>query len=260
MINALFGIKKNMTSTYDARGRRTAATVLEVAPNLVLGVKVKDSKDGYDAVQLGMGHKKSLKKPQQGLVKKAGFDSDVRWIREVKATEAGEKPGQQILVSAIFSPGDSVKVTGTSKGRGFQGGVKRYNFQGGPKTHGQSDRHRAPGSIGSGTTPGRVYKGKRMAGHYGSDTVSVKGLEVISVDKNNNLITIKGGIPGPIGGLIKITKLGRIKGYTPPPEEKPSEEEEQADSSVKTLESGESENQVREEAAASDNKGDENAS
>lgn len=214
-----------MTSDYDTRGRRVAATVLEITPNLVIQTKAKDGKDGYNALQLGTGNKKSLKKPQLGAIKKAGLnDRQFRWIKEVRVDEVTHQPGQEILASAIFSPGDSVKVTGVSKGRGFQGGVKRYNFQGGPKTHGQSDRHRAPGSIGSGTTPGRVYKGKRMAGHYGVDTVSVRGLEVIRIDNSHNLLVVKGGIPGHIGGLVQITKLGRIKGYTPPPEEKVDEE------------------------------------
>ena len=123
-------------------------------------------------------------------------------------------------------------MTSISKGKGFQGGVKRYNFAGGPKTHGQSDRHRAPGSIGSGTTPGRVYKGKHMAGHMGADQVSVKGLEVIGVDKTNNLLIVKGGVPGFNGALVTVTKLGRIRGYIPPPEEKADEEEEVSEAAV----------------------------
>ncbi len=214
-----------MTSTYDARGRRVGATILEVGPNFVTQIKNKD-KDGYEATQLGFSTKKSVKKPQVGHAKKAGVDQKLRFFREV--TGKVEDLGRELHVGDVFSKGDAVKVAGVSKGRGFAGGVKRYNFAGGPKTHGQSDRHRAPGSLGSGTTPGRVYKGKRMAGHYGFDTVSVKNLEVVTVDKKNNLLVVKGGVPGPVGSLVEITKLGRIKGYTPPPEEKIEEEEEQS--------------------------------
>ncbi len=137
-------------------------------------------------------------------------------------------PGQEIKLDQVFSIGDAVKVTGVSKGKGFQGGMKRHGFHGGPRTHGQSDRERAPGSIGSGTTPGRVYKGKRMAGHMGSDSVTTRNLEVVGMDKINNLIFIKGAIPGATGGLVSVTKLGRIKGYTPPPEEKIEEETEES--------------------------------
>lgn len=224
MITTLLGIKKGMTSTYDARGRRVGATILEVTPNLVTQVKREEGKDGYNAIQVGLGLKKSVKKPQVGHLKKANIEQKVRFLREVRADKADVEAGQAIEVGKVFAKGDEVKVTGTSKGRGFQGGVRRHGFHGGPKTHGQSDRHRAPGSIGSGTTPGRILKGKKMAGHMGAETVTVRGLEVVGVDKKNNLLTIKGGIPGPVGGLVTIQKLGRIKGYTPPPEEKEEEE------------------------------------
>lgn len=239
MINTMLGIKKGMTSTYDSRGRRVGATVLLVEPNFVTQIKTPE-KDGYLAFQLGVGSKKSVKKSQIGHAKKAGLVSPggeagkkIRWFREVRVQGVGGseqsetlKPGIEITLAQVFSIGDALKVTGISKGKGFQGGVKRYNFRGGPKTHGQSDRHRAPGSIGAGTTPGRVYKGKKMAGHMGVERVSYKGLEVVAIDKTNNMITIKGGIPGSVGGLVILEKQGRIKGYTPPPEEKPSEEEE----------------------------------
>lgn len=238
MLNTLLAIKKRMTSTYDARGRRVGATILEVIPNVVTQVKKFDSKDGYDAIQLGMGTKKSVRKPQIGHAKKAGLDQKIRWFREVRTDDVSVEPGQEITVGKVFAKGDEVKVTGVSKGHGFQGGVKRYGFHGGPKTHGQSDRHRAPGSIGSGTTPGRVLKGKRMAGHMGVDQVSVRGLEVVSIDKKNNLITIKGAVPGPAEALVIIEKLGRIKGYTPPPEEKEDEEE------VEKVEAAEAQEQV----------------
>lgn len=241
MIQALIGTKKNMTSTYDSRGRRVGATILEVSPNLVAQVKNKEDKDGYNAVQLGYGAKKSVSKPQIGHVKKAGIDQKVRWFKEVRVNSdelrmknttqplkidlENIKPGQQITVNQVFSVGDIVKVTGISKGKGFAGGVKRWGFAGGPKTHGQSDRHRAPGSIGSGTTPGRVYKGKKMAGHTGNEKSSVLNAEVVKIDRANNLVFVKGGVPGSVGGDLLITKLGRVRGYTAPPEEKVEEED-----------------------------------
>lgn len=212
-----------MTSTYDSRGRRVGATVVEIASNFVTQVKTSEGKDGYNAVQLGFGTKKSVKKPQLGIGKKIGVEMPIRYFREVKEEAADLQPGTEIKLDQVFSLGNAVKVTGTSKGKGFAGVVKRHGFHGGPKTHGQSDRHRAPGSIGSGTTPGRVYKGKKMAGHMGSDTVSARNLEVVGMDKVNNLLIIKGAVPGATGGLVTITKLGRVKGYTPPPEEKVEE-------------------------------------
>ncbi len=236
MVNTLLGTKKDMTSTYDSRGRRVGATIVEIKPNLVAQIKTTEGKDGYDALQLGYGTKKLVKKPQLGHVKKSGLDAKVRWFREVRIKGEGEsvkgeveslEPGTEIKLDQVFSMGDAVKVSGVSKGKGFQGGVRRHGFHGGPKTHGQSDRLRAPGAIGSGTTPGRVYKGKKMAGHMGAERVSVKNLEVVGLDKENNLLVVKGAVPGPVGSLVMVTKLGRIKGYTPPPEEKPEEEEEQ---------------------------------
>lgn len=227
-----------MTSTYDARQRRVGATVIEVTPNVVTQVKTSDGKDGYEAIQLGFGTKKSVRKPQIGHVKKAGVEGKIRWFREVRTEKADLEAGKEIKVGDVFAKGDEVKVSGTSRGRGFQGGMRRHGFHGGPKTHGQSDRHRAPGSIGSGTTPGRILKGKKMAGHMGNVAASVRGLEVVGIDKKNNLLIIKGGVPGPVGALVEIEKLGRIKGYTPPPEEKEEEEEgEVTESSEKNLES-----------------------
>jgi large subunit ribosomal protein L3 len=249
MINTLLGTKKGMTSTYDARGRRVGATVVELGPNFVTQIKSMDSSDKYNGVQIGYGHKKSVRKPQRGLFQKIGAPEGLAHLREIRfrnqksdvsrrygdpdLTE-GVQVGQEIKVGDVFKTGDSVKVTGVSKGRGFQGGVRRHGFHGGPKTHGQSDRHRAPGSVGSGTTPGRVFKGKKMAGHMGNEQVSYTGLEVVAIDRANNLITIKGGVPGPIGSLVVVQKQGVIKGYTPPPEPEPEEEEEASDKGQET--------------------------
>ncbi len=252
MINTLLGIKKEMTSTYDSRGRRVGATIVEIAPNFVTQIKTADSKDGYNAVQLGFSTKKSVKKPQIGHAKKAGLDAKMRWFREVRVQDQPQddtKPGTEIKLNQVFSIGDAVKVMGVSKGKGFQGGMKRHGFHGGSRTHGQSDRERAPGAISTGTTPGRVYKGKKMAGHMGDDQVSVKNLEVVGINKEKNLLVIKGAIPGGIGSLITLTKLGRIKGYTPPPEEKVDEEEEQAEGGeVKVEESTSAEASVDKQA------------
>lgn len=236
MINTLLGIKKEMTSTYDSRQRRVGATVVQISPNLVTQIKTTDSKDGYNAVQLGYGTKKSVRKPQLGIGKKLAAPQPIRWFREVRENGQDLKPGQEIKLDQVFSIGDVVKVAGISKGKGFQGGMKRHGFHGGPKTHGQSDRMRAPGAIGSGTTPGRVYKGKKMAGHMGSERASIKNLEVVGLDKEKSFVVVKGGIPGPVGSLVMVTKLGRVKGYTPPPEEKPSEEVE-GESRVESQES-----------------------
>lgn len=229
-----------MTSTYDSRGRRVGATVLKVTPNWVTQIKTEEGKDGYDAIQIGTETKKSVRKPQLGHLKKSKIEEKVQFMREVRVQRAQDlEPGEQINVSQVFSKGDAVKVSAISKGKGFQGGMRRHNFHGGPRTHGQSDRQRAPGAIGSGTTPGRVYKGKRMAGHMGSEQVSVKNLEVVKVDKKANLLVLKGAIPGATGGLVRITKIGRMKGYTPPPEEKEDEETEGEEVGSKNQESSE---------------------
>jgi large subunit ribosomal protein L3 len=226
MINTLLGIKKDMTSAYDTRGRRVAITRVAVSPNFITQVKTVE-KDGYNAVQVAMGSKKSVKSPQKGHFKKAGVSEDLRYVKETRTTEdEGLTAGTEIAVNKVLRKGDEVKVTGTEKGRGFQGGVRRHGFHGvGMRTHGQSDRQRAPGSIGTGTTPGRVLKGKRMAGHMGNETATIMGLEVIAVSKATGIVSIKGAIPGPYGGLVKITKTGTIKGYIAPPEEKEDEDE-----------------------------------
>lgn len=227
MIDTLIGIKKGMTVGYDARGRRVGATVVSIGSNTVTQVKSSDGNDGYNAVQIAVGERRNLKKPQIGHIKKAGSEKQFAFMREVRTADTeGLTLGQEIAVNQVFAKGDSVKVTGTSKGKGFQGGVRRHGFSGGPKTHGQSDRHRAPGSIGAGTTPGRVYKGHNMAGHMGNVTSSTKGMEVIAIDRTTGNITLKGAVPGAVGGLVTIKKLGRIRGYIAPPEEKEDEEEE----------------------------------
>ena len=182
-------------------------TLIESGPNFVTQVKTKD-RDNYSAIQVGFGTKKekNIKKPQRGHLAKIKSsklkNQNLRWLREFRVENLESKPGDEINVS-IFAPGDKVNVVAISKGKGFQGVVKRHGFHGGPKSHGQKDRHRAPGSIGS-SFPEHVFKGKRMAGRMGGDRVTVKNLEVVEVDSENNLIALKGAVPGRRGTLIMI--------------------------------------------------------
>ncbi len=193
MIQAMVGKKLGMTQVFDESGVVYPATVIECGPNVVTQIKTEE-KDGYEAVQLGFGLDKRLNRPEQGHRKASGFQS--RDLREVKADSYDDLEVGQVFKADVFKPGQLVDVTGTSKGRGFQGGVKRHGFAGGPKTHGQSDRLRAPGSIGSSATPGRVFKGTRMAGRMGNDRVTVLSLEVLRVDTERNLLVVKGSVPG----------------------------------------------------------------
>jgi large subunit ribosomal protein L3 len=194
-----------MTRLFDDTGAATATTIVEAGPCFVTQIRTL-ARDGYDAVQLGFGDTRPnrLTKPQQGHL--ADGIPSVRHLREVPADDVdGLAVGERIDVG-ILSPGERVDVTGVSKGKGFAGVMKRHNFHGGPKTHGQSDRWRAGGSIGAGTTPGRVFKGTKMAGHMGDERVTVKNLQVIRVDAERNLVALRGAIPGPRGGLIMIRK------------------------------------------------------
>lgn len=205
MLNQLFTTKVR-TSQQFVGVKRTPTTVLALPKQVVTGVRTKN-KDGYDALVVAVGLKnKVANKPQIKTLKDAGYEKKPRWTREIRLVEAIElTSGNALPLNEIIAEGDTVKVTGTSKGKGFSGVMKRHGFAGQPKTHGQSDRARAPGSIGRGTTPGRVVKGKKMAGRMGNDTVSITGLKVLNVDLENNLITIKGVVPGSNSGLIRLT-------------------------------------------------------
>ncbi|MEZ4665210.1 MAG: 50S ribosomal protein L3 [Thermomicrobiales bacterium] len=200
-MQAMVGKKLGMTQVFDESGVVYPATVIECGPNVVTRIKTEE-KDGYNAVQLGFGLDKRLNRPEQGHRKASGFQS--RDLREVKADSYDDIEVGQVFKADVFKPGQLVDVTGTSKGRGFQGGVKRHGFSGGPKTHGQSDRLRAPGSIGSSATPGRVYKGTRMAGRMGNDRVTVLSLEVLRVDPERNLLLVKGSVPGHNESLVIV--------------------------------------------------------
>ncbi len=205
MITALLGKKLGSSQTFDDKGKRIPVTEVLAGPNWITEV---EDKEHFKSIQLGFGTIKNLSKAEIGHLKKAGLDTKLRFLRSFTVTEIGEneKPGSQVAVDTVFSPGDVIRVTGTSKGKGFAGVVKRHGFRGGPRTHGQSDRERAPGSIGQTTTPGRVYKGKRMAGRMGNDTVTVRNLKIVAVDPVAQTLSIKGLVPGAINGLLIIAK------------------------------------------------------
>jgi large subunit ribosomal protein L3 len=206
MIQTILGKKLGQTQGFLEDGRRIPMTKIDVSGIVVSQVKTKDH-EGYDAIQLGYGMNKKADKPTQGHAKKAGLNSTPRFFKESKVDKVEDvELGSPVNVEEILGAGDIVDVSGTSKGKGFAGGVKRHHFKGGPKTHGQSDRHRAPGSIGQSTTPGRVYKGKRMAGHMGVDQKTVKNLEVI--DLTDGILLVKGLVPGHISSIVTITKRG----------------------------------------------------
>jgi large subunit ribosomal protein L3 len=198
----LIGRKVGMTQVFQTDGTMVAVTVVEVKPNTVTRLRTAE-RDGYTAVQLGAGERRKLTKPLAGQLRDL---PRVRTIREFRLDTAdGYSVGQQIALSDVFAAGELVDVIGTSKGQGFAGTVKRHNFTRGPKTHG-SDNYRRPGSIGPGTTPGRVYKGLRMGGHMGSERVTIKKLRVVRVDSERNLILVKGTVPGAPGALTFVRK------------------------------------------------------
>ncbi len=203
MLKGLIGKKIGMTQIFDNDGVAIPVTIIEAGPCYVTQVRTPET-DGYSAIQLGFEEvkPKRLAGGEMGHLKRINLPP-LKFLREfrVKVPEVNE--GDKVTVD-IFATGEKVDVIGTSKGKGFQGGVKRYHFRGGPKTHGQSDRHRAPGSRGSGTTPGRVYKGSRGAGHMGDDRVTASSLKVVLVDAERNLIGVRGSVPGAKGGLVLI--------------------------------------------------------
>jgi large subunit ribosomal protein L3 len=208
MVEGLIGKKVGMTQSFDAEGNVIPVTVIKAGPCTVIQKKAKE-KDGYAAVQLGLVEERGLKrpnKPQSGHAQKSGL-APARILREFRASDpAALKEGDQVLVD-IFQEGELVHVTGTSKGKGFQGVVRRHHFRGGRSTHG-SMFHRAPGSIGASSYPSRVLKGTRMGGHMGQDRVTVRNLIVVRTDKDNNLLLVRGAVPGPRGGYLLIRKDG----------------------------------------------------
>ena len=198
----MLGTKGKMTQVFDEKGVVSAATLVSAGPLTVTQIKNKEV-DGYDAVQFGLGirNQKNIKKPQQGHLKDLG---NVRTMREFRAEAGGVVRGDKMDLS-VFVPGDIVEVSAISKGKGFQGVVKRHGFHGGPRTHGQKNKERAPGSIGGGgRAGGRVVKGMRMGGRMGNDRVTVTNLRILQVDTENNVLVISGAIPGRPGTLVEI--------------------------------------------------------
>ena len=203
MINAIFGKKIGMTQIFNEEDKLIPVTVIQAEPNTVCQVKTK-AIDGYEAVQLGFGAIKAKKvnKPMAGHFAKQGVEP-TRYLREVRVENASEyKPGDEQTVAA-FADVKKVDVTGVSEGKGFQGVIRRHGFGGGPGGHG-SHFHRAPGSIGMCATPSRVLKGMRMAGHMGCDTVTVKNLDIVRIDEDQNLILVKGAVPGGKNALVRV--------------------------------------------------------
>lgn len=210
-MKGILGKKVGMTQIINEKGDVVPVTVIEAGPCYVVQLRTPE-KDGYRAVQLGFEEVRPdrLTRGERGHLERAGVPA-LRYLREFRMSENETyEIGQKILVD-IFQPGERVDVIGTSKGRGFAGLVKRHHFKGGPKTHGQSDRERRAGSIGATSTPGRVWKGMRMAGHMGDERVTTQNLEVVMVDPERNLLAIKGSVPGATGGLVLIKQARKQK-------------------------------------------------
>lgn len=207
-MSGIIGKKLGMTSIFDEAGRNIVCTVIEAGPNVVTQVKEADGPDGYDAVQLAFGEKrvKSTTKALQGHFTKASTTPKKKLV-EFREFAMDVALGDEIRIDSVFTVGEKVDVVGISKGKGFQGVMRRHGFGGvGGATHGQHNRLRAPGSIGASSDPSRVFKGMRMAGRMGSDRVKVKNLRVVRILPDHNVILIKGAIPGPKGSFVELHK------------------------------------------------------
>ena len=207
MTDGIIGKKLGMTQVYGDDGKVHAITAIEAGPCTITQLKTVEN-DGYSAAQLGFGEKGQ---PKASKKKRAKEKVKYSHLREFKLDDNGDTEAGQTIDVSLFKAGDIVNVTGISKGKGFAGTVKRHHFAGGPKTHGQSDRHRAPGSIGAGSTPGRVFKGMRMPGHMGNRQATVVNLEVYQADADRNLLLLKGAVPGAKNTLLLIKKSRRVK-------------------------------------------------
>jgi len=206
-VKAILGKKVGMTQIFNDHGEAVPVTVIEAGPNYVTQIRTRE-RDGYEAVQLGFEEVKlqRLSGGERGHLTQNAVPA-LRHLREFALREEELEEGQRVIVD-VFEVGDQVDVVGVSKGRGFAGVVKRYGFGGGPKTHGQSDRQRAPGSIGACAYPGRVWKGKRMPGRMGGARVTAQNLRVELVDPERNLLAVRGSVPGAKGGLL-LVKVAR---------------------------------------------------
>jgi large subunit ribosomal protein L3 len=207
MAIGLVGRKVGMTQVFDARGKAVPVTVIQAGPCPVVQRKTAD-REGYEAIQIGFEaqpKQQRVTRPVRGHFDKAQT-AYTRFLREIRlAGGEGEFTVGQVLTVTLFAPGDRVRVSGITKGRGFQGGVKRWNYKGGPMTHGAMF-HRAPGSIGASSYPSRVFRGHHLPGHMGAQRQTVRGLRVVSVDAENHLVLIEGAVPGPTGGVVTIQK------------------------------------------------------
>lgn len=207
-MSGMLGKKIGMTSVFDAQGNNVPCTVIQAGPCVVTHVKTADDKDGYHAVQLAFGDKKvkHTSKAMQGHFEKAGIEPK-RKVREFRRFTLDVALGDEVLVGDLFAEGDTVDVAGTTKGKGFQGVVRRHGFSGvGDQTHGQHNRQRAPGSIGASSYPSRVFKGTRMAGRTGGARRTAKNLRVVRILPDHNLILVRGAVPGPTGSYVEILK------------------------------------------------------
>jgi len=213
-VQTMFGQKIDQSQKFLEDGTRIPVTSLWVAGNVVVAVKTND-KDHYCAIQLGFGTKKKANKAHLGQIKGASLKQAPKFLKEVRLNGEDSFPnlGEVINATEVFKPGDVIDATGVSKGKGYAGVVKRHHFKGGPRTHGQSDRERAPGSIGQTTTPGRVYKGKRMAGRMGHETATIRNLEIMDVSEDT--VLVKGLVPGGKNTLIMLKKVGENKKFVP---------------------------------------------
>lgn len=247
MLDTIFATKIGMTQAWSKQGKRLAVTKCRIDDNVVL------SQLNETQFEIGYGRKKlnNVPKPLREKIKKSGFSFGVKQVRGLKLSampEGAESPlkvGGTVAMDQVLEIGDVVKVQGTSKGRGFAGAVKRHGFHGGPKTHGQSDRTRAVGAISSGTTPGRIWRGKRMPGHFGAETQTVRGLVVLYLNPETHELWLSGPVPGHIFSILKISKLGRKKVVeldlasanlqeTNPATEQPTAEEKKVEESKQT--------------------------
>ena len=215
----LIGRKVGMMTLYDGGGRARGVTVIEVAGNRVTQIRTSD-RDGYEAIQVGApGNRKKLTRPERGHLAAANAEREpLSQLQEFHVTDIEPFELGQVLGADQFEPGTYLNVTGTSKGRGFAGVVRRWNFRGGPKTHGQSDRHRAPGSIGAGTTPGKVWKGQKMGGHMGNRQRTSLNALLVYADPVRQLLFVEGSVAGPINGIVSVTPGRRkpLAGYEAP--------------------------------------------
>jgi large subunit ribosomal protein L3 len=215
MLNSILATKLGMMQAWTSSGSRVVLTRCQVNPNLVVRHIEVAAKPDSVVLEVGYGRKKlqNMSKPLRSRLEKSGFSVGVTSLRGMTTAKGDDTPavGASVEASQVLSVGDVVDVQGVSKGRGFAGAVKRYGFAGGPKTHGQSDRERAVGSIGAGTTPGRVFKGKRMPGHMGVENITVRNLVVMHIDPTTKEVWLSGPIPGSAQGTVQITKTGRTK-------------------------------------------------